>query len=57
MTTVQVPGARVALSTASGSPAGSASASDLAERLASYGVEGLLWPAQGYPGAGARRAL
>lgn len=57
MTTVQVPGARVALSTASVYPEGCATAFDLAERLGYDGVEVMVWTDPVSQEAGALKAL
>jgi sugar phosphate isomerase/epimerase len=54
---VQVPGARVALSTASVYPEGCAAAFDLAERLGYDGVEVMVWTDPVSQEAGALRAL
>jgi sugar phosphate isomerase/epimerase len=54
---VQVPGARVALSTASVYPDGCAAAFDLAERLGYDGVEVMVWTDPVTQEAGALRAL
>src|SRR3954470_10269032 len=54
---VQVPGARVALSTASVYPEGCAAAFDLAERLGYHGVEVMGWTDPVSQEAGALRAL
>jgi sugar phosphate isomerase/epimerase len=57
MTAVQVPGARVALSTASVYPQGCAMAFDLAERLGYDGVEVMVWTDPVSQEAGALKAL
>ncbi len=57
MTTVQVPGARVALSTASVYPESCATAFDLAERLGYDGVEVMVWTDPVSQEAGALKAL
>jgi len=57
MTTVQVPGARVALSTASVYPENCAAAFDLAERLGYDGVEVMVWTDPVSQEAGALKAL
>jgi len=57
MTTVQVPGARVALSTASVYPENCATAFDLAERLGYDGVEVMVWTDPVSQEAGALKAL
>lgn len=57
MSAVQVPGARVALSTSSVYPSGCASAFDLAERLGYDGVEVMVWNDAVSQEAGALSAL
>jgi len=57
MTAVQVPGARVALSTSSVYPENCATAFDLAERLGYDGVEVMVWTDPVSQEAGALRAL
>jgi sugar phosphate isomerase/epimerase len=57
MTAVQVPGARVALSTASVYPENCATAFDLAERLGYDGVEVMVWTDPVSQEAGALQAL